>query len=671
MLVLLLIALAVFGRAAVAAAADAPGIVQLKPSMAYSELSDHLVFRLEDEGGLASAYRAYLAGGFTPDLATAAKDQVPYQPVWAAVEITNDTPDDGRTGDSWFLTSQVYGLVGLDVSVVRHGGPTEEVLSYSARRAFQADQFAGTRLRSAAIVLAPDETATLMLKMVFGPVRQAAFRLETAGELQSRTFLSGVLSAVYYAFALSSILFFLGFVLSMGSLSGVGYGVALILGLSFLAYLDGFFFRFVYPDHPDLHLKVGLFLLLACAGTGTFVAGRSVSEEKGNNRTALILKALAAIPFLAIALIGLVPPEILANLSYGLMVMMFAANVVAASHWRGIEGRWRTVIHALFPASLAFCLVLVVLYASGWLGAVLDPGLLVKAFFGVIALWVILGNTASIVDLRRQHAATMAREIDALRREADANRERMRAQDQYMKARDLAALRQQQLVTASHDLKQPLASLRMTVDTLARDSDPAVRAQLNEAFDYMRSLSTEYLAATGPERDEDAADTRDADEADDATIEIYPLSLVFETVARMFRDEAVSKGIDLRVVPTSAQSAVPFMAVMRIVSNLVSNAVKHTDRGAVLIGARHRQGRTGICIADQGAGMSREQLARFRKAYVKGDQSRGHGLGLSIAFDLAGTHGLVLDASSVPGCGTIFHLWLPIPAGMQSEAQAS
>ncbi|VAV93948.1 hypothetical protein MNBD_ALPHA04-115, partial [hydrothermal vent metagenome] len=100
------------------------------------------------------------------------------------------------------------------------------------------------------------------------------------------------------------------------------------------------------------------------------------------------------------------------------------------------------------------------------------------------------------------------------------------------------------------------------------------------------------------------------------------------------------------------ESTVPPLALMRIISNLVSNAIKYTDSGKVLLGARRRGNGFVIEIWDSGRGMSEEEIVRFQSAYQKGDVSEGEGLGLAICYDLARQHGLRLEVASNPGRGT-------------------
>ena len=118
-------------------------------------------------------------------------------------------------------------------------------------------------------------------------------------------------------------------------------------------------------------------------------------------------------------------------------------------------------------------------------------------------------------------------------------------------------------------------------------------------------------------------------------------------------------GLRLRRVSSTLQTGIAPMVLMRIVSNLVSNAVKYTETGAILVGVRRRCTGPEVWVCDTGPGMSSAELETFRKEGEKGARSRGHGLGLAVCFGLAEAHGLGLEVESVPGRGTVFRLRLP------------
>lgn len=280
--------------------------------------------------------------------------------------------------------------------------------------------------------------------------------------------------------------------------------------------------------------------------------------------------------------------------------------------------------------------------------------------------------------LNRNYRTALHREVETARRDAELSHSLLVSERKFHRARDLANLRTRQLAAAAHDLRQPVASLRLMMDSFARNADPSVRANLTRAFDYLDGLVQENLDSVRPgganpspglafEETPGAPAPVDEDDATDAhnkTTETFPAGIVLQASGEIYREEAVSKRIELRIVQSTLDVNANTIAVMRIVGNLVSNAVKHTERGKVLIGVRRGGTRPRIIVADTGKGMSAEDLARFRTAYVKSESSQGEGLGLAICFDLATQHGLHLDVQSTPGKGTRFELGIPSGSAM-------
>ena len=124
----------------------------------------------------------------------------------------------------------------------------------------------------------------------------------------------------------------------------------------------------------------------------------------------------------------------------------------------------------------------------------------------------------------------------------------------------------------------------------------------------------------------------------------------------MFSDEAHEKGIDLKTVRSSIVVSAEPVILMRILINLVANAIKHTASGRVLIGARRRGNTAMIEVYDTGPGMSERDLQYVFKPYVSGATSTGEGLGLAIVKELANESRLDIHAQSLPGKGTVFRI---------------
>ncbi|WP_248157475.1 sensor histidine kinase [Roseibium sediminicola] len=590
---------------------------------------------------------------------------MPYQAIWGLVDIEARETVGEESEHSWILTSGIHGLIALEVYLLRAGGKSEQLLAHDIRLPFSARDYSLTRLRSAPVTLVPGERATLAVRMVHGAIEEANFALEEPSEHLAAAFADVLKLAGFYAFLGACLLFFFVFSLAMRSLVEFAYALLLLLGLGFVAYLDNFPFRWLYPDHPDWHLPVGLVLFLILIAEGFFTAGLSIRRYSSEQKHVRLFYALSAAVLASIALVFVLPAEIVAPLSYLLMAAMFATQVYCVFQWDAFDGARRRVVRwVTLVTVLGFSAVVVLAIARTGVGDISIPWF-IKGVYATLAFGVMAGLSTGLIELRREHADALAREIEAVRKEAAVTQELLKAEQNYSRVRDLADKRQLQLASMSHDIKQPLSALRMSVEAMTRDDPGATRARLQEAFDYIQDLALSHLDEAQIEAaGESAKDNRDTVQSE---AEPYSVSLILDTVGQMFGDEARIKGLSLKVVNSSALVSVQPLALMRIVSNLVSNAIKYTDKGKVLAGVRRRGGRIEIQVLDTGPGMSAEDLNRYRQAWQSGEGSEGHGLGLAICAELAAGHGLSLDAASLPGSGTRFSLGIPLVAATPPE----
>jgi signal transduction histidine kinase len=477
--------------------------------------------------------------------------------------------------------------------------------------------------------------------------------IHSPDHLAQASFKWGVSLTAFYAFALSCLVFFFGFQAAMRSAVGVWNAALFVVFLGLLSFVDGLLFRAVYPQHPQYGSGIGFGLLFALSGVGFLVAGAGIARVAP--RFARGVSGLAVLSLAGFCLAIFVPGPIAAVLSYGLIGLMLITNVLSARAFA--QDDVAPPVGAIWVASLAVlgAVVVIGLVVSGLGGRWLDAPTAMRMVFAALLLATMTFLTANVIALRKRHLSAVEARVGALQAEAERNRELLEAERNYVRARELASLRQRQLATASHDLRQPLMSLRMTFDGLATAMQPEVKSRLNDAFDYLGALASGYAddgAQEGWDSDEVAGNEPDAPEA-----ETYALSVPLGTVLQMFEGEAQAKGLDLRVVSSALETTAPPLALMRIVTNLVSNAIKYTEEGGVLVGVRHGA-RPRILVVDTGPGLSAGEIAQFREAYVKGDTSTGHGLGLSVCFNLAHDHGMLLEVTSVLGKGTCFSLTL-------------
>jgi len=103
----------------------------------------------------------------------------------------------------------------------------------------------------------------------------------------------------------------------------------------------------------------------------------------------------------------------------------------------------------------------------------------------------------------------------------------------------------------------------------------------------------------------------------------------------------------------------------RILQNLVANAIRHTQRGEVVVGACEQQADHAVeCrVSDNGAGIPRELLGRiFEAGETTSSEAGGTGLGLAIVQTLTEAHGGKVTVESREGAGSTFRFTLPMPA---------
>jgi CheY-like chemotaxis protein/anti-sigma regulatory factor (Ser/Thr protein kinase) len=132
-----------------------------------------------------------------------------------------------------------------------------------------------------------------------------------------------------------------------------------------------------------------------------------------------------------------------------------------------------------------------------------------------------------------------------------------------------------------------------------------------------------------------------------------------------FEPEAFERGLTLRIVPTTVYLFSDPVLVERILRNLVSNAIRYTKAGGVLVGARRRGKEVSLEVWDTGIGIPPEQQDRvfeefYQLANPERNSKKGLGLGLSIVKRLVHLLSAQVDLRSVPGRGSVFKVRLPL-----------
>jgi PAS domain S-box-containing protein len=228
--------------------------------------------------------------------------------------------------------------------------------------------------------------------------------------------------------------------------------------------------------------------------------------------------------------------------------------------------------------------------------------------------------------------------------------------------------RDEVLSVVSHDLRNPLGVVTLgarVIAALPDGPDALERARasgrrIQAAAERMARLIGDLL---------DLAALREGRLAVER-VACAPADLLREAMEES-RGAATARGLELA---SEAEPGLPRVdcdrgRVLQILGNLISNAVKATERGFVRVSAARREGEVEFRVADSGPGISPEEQARLFERFSRGSNAGypGTGLGLAIARGLVEAHGGRIWVESRPGEGATFRFTLPVLAARRGE----
>ncbi|KPU92916.1 histidine kinase [Variovorax paradoxus] len=229
------------------------------------------------------------------------------------------------------------------------------------------------------------------------------------------------------------------------------------------------------------------------------------------------------------------------------------------------------------------------------------------------------------------------------------------------------------LAAASHDLRQPLHALTLFSDGLANGETDPLRLQrighIRECVDSLDRLFSELLNLS----------QLDAGVLQPQWVD-FPLDRLFDEISRNFRPVAEQQGLRLVARKTDLWVRCDYVMLSRILNNLVSNSLRHTLEGGVLIGARQRGRGVRIDVVDTGVGIAQQHQARVFEEFYQVEPSgrqasrgtRGMGLGLATVQRLAELLNTRVELSSRVNRGTCVRVLVrSAPAGLPAPAAAA
>ena len=211
------------------------------------------------------------------------------------------------------------------------------------------------------------------------------------------------------------------------------------------------------------------------------------------------------------------------------------------------------------------------------------------------------------------------------------------------------------LAAASHDLRQPLQSLRFLQAAL-EPHHPSGEARnlvagIGRSLDTMTSILSSLLDVNGLE----SGNLR-------PSVSEFSLSEIFESLDEDFVAPLEEKGLRLRIIRSGLVIRSDRRMLAEMIRNLLSNAVRYTDRGRILLGSRRAGDNVRIEVWDSGVGITEDQLPHIFDEYYQGTDSAergGFGLGLAIVKRLGEILDHKVEVRSISGKGTRFFIEVP------------
>jgi signal transduction histidine kinase len=208
------------------------------------------------------------------------------------------------------------------------------------------------------------------------------------------------------------------------------------------------------------------------------------------------------------------------------------------------------------------------------------------------------------------------------------------------------------LASASHDLRQPLNAMQMYIAALQSKVKDKEILRIIEDINSV-SISTARLLNA----------LLDVSELEVGAIkprkEVFSVNNILISIFQSFLPLAKDKELDFRVVPSSLYVESDPALLERILGNFMSNAIRYTDKGSVLIGCRKRGDKVSIEVWDTGCGISDDQMSLIYEDFYQvenkeRDRGKGLGLGLALAKRLADSLKHTIDSKSRLGSGSYF-----------------
>jgi len=559
--------------------------------------------------------------------------------IWLRLNVLNETPDIG----SWRFF--VHANFTQQIAIYRIGldGTVTTILDLDEDTPFDARPINYPQM-VAPFDLAPGEAATLLVSYYSQGASRLSMSVETPESFAAQARVTEAKSYVFYGMMLVMIALATVALLVLRQPVFAAYAGYLLSVFIYVAHADGMAFQYIWPNFPRFNSMASV-----VAGSGVMVFGGlfAITFLQTRRYHPILYRVLLAVVASVLAvdvILWATDPQLLKRLlvlMISVCTLTFVTSGVVAARTRFREVRF--YLFAWLAGLMPACLF-TARYAFGFEPTFITTYDAIRLALLFDALMMGLAIFDRYNHLRQ---SAMEETLAHAQRNLALSQRLALLEESYQQVSATARLREESVKDTVHDLRQPMHALRLSLRQMfsAEASKATDAGQIESALGYMEKLVAERLAdqprKSGPPSTAAAAkpDISAATPSTGTETAAEPgLYAVMQGIADMFASEATAKGLGMRLVLAAPDAKVAAYPLMRVLANLVSNAIKYTREGRILVALRRHGAGHRIEVHDTGPGLSG---AAFQRALLRNERlerdreaAEGSGLGLAVVKEI-------------------------------------
>lgn len=453
---------------------------------------------------------------------------------------------------------------------------------------------------------------------------------------------------VYFTFIATSVGFFSIAMLALRAYLWLSYSLIALLLVVLMASVDGTL-AYMLSKGPQLVDESPLFIGAVTAAAGFCQSAYLIDRNSVINRLKPVVYGLCIVSLSIVPAYWLFYDIQLLYLILNVLLLgMLASTTLPPLSWPRVAPLQRRL--AVWAPAL-FLVFVLMLYVIDTLGLNFSTALKNQinrmAVLAYLAYGLGFGLVYLILTAKEKRKAEQA-VIIAERKAIQDELKLKTAQYDFERVSRIASTRYQQLQEASHDIRQPIGALRATMKDSRHALPENEKEQLDQIIDYLDELASSYISEDRHQSDNSSQTSL----AEQSEYEQVSTRLLIDTAIRLFSKEAAQKSILLEVSDEGYELIAPPLIVVRMLSNLVANALNHSKASRICISTALNKRQMTIQVRDNGVGIAEENLSLFLTRGRKSEESPGTGLGLSSVKEHAEKFGWQFVLTSKPGEGT-------------------